>query len=52
MEWVIGAAVAVMPFAVIAIAAIVAIAMRRNNAANSKRKNRATCNGANDEEFC
>lgn len=51
MEWVIGAAVAVMPFAIIA---AVAIAMRRSKAINDKRtargrKNRTTRNGANDE---
>lgn len=51
MEWVIGATVAVMPFAIIA---AVAIAARRRKTAHDRRigsgrRDRITRNGANDE---
>lgn len=51
MEWVIGATVAVMPFAIIA---AVAIAARRRKTTHDRRtasgrRNRTARNGANDE---
>jgi hypothetical protein len=47
MEWVIGAAIAVVSFVTIVIAAIT---IRRSGAANVKQRDRAARKGAKDEE--